>query len=154
MKYYYSAVINQEKKRQSERGTTPTPKITGRKRSVPSFFHGRQTGKSRDHSSPSQKGLLILQMTKKGLHAYANCYGIYPLSPGAAVMICSKCPLTIPGRRYRLPVGVIVSPLRSEGIRRASNYKQVRQHLSRHPSNTLTMCGCDLHEQIQKHTPA
>ena len=41
--------------------------------------------------------------------------------PGADVMICSKYPIAIPGRRYRLPGGVIVSPPRSEAIRRASN---------------------------------
>ena len=41
--------------------------------------------------------------------------------PCRGVMLCSKCPLTIPGRRYRLPGGVIVSPLRSESIRPASN---------------------------------
>ena len=41
--------------------------------------------------------------------------------PCSGVMIYSKRPLTIPGRRYRLPGGVIVSALRSEGIRRSSN---------------------------------
>ena len=39
--------------------------------------------------------------------------------PCSGVMICTKCPLIIPGRRYRLPGGVVLSPLRSEGIRRA-----------------------------------
>ena len=54
---------------------------------------------------------------KKIAHIMLWC----PLSPVAAVTMRSKCPLTIPGRRYRLPEGKNVSPLRSEGIRRASN---------------------------------
>ena len=43
------------------------------------------------------------------------------LYPAAAVMICSKFPLTIHGKRYRLPGEVVDPPLRSEGIRLASN---------------------------------
>ena len=42
----------------------------------------------------------------------------------SGVIICAKCPLIIPGRRYlsyRLPGGVILSPLCSECIRRESN---------------------------------
>ena len=33
-----------------------------------------------------------------------------PLPPVVVVIICSKCPLTITGRRYRLPEEVIVPP--------------------------------------------
>ena len=67
-----------------------------------------------------------------------------PLSPVAAVMICIKCPLTTPGRRYRPPVGVIVSPLRSEGIWRAS--KQLSNYMVQYisPSTRLTPCVSDL----------
>ena len=67
------------------------------------------------------------------------------LSPVAVVTICSKCPLIIPGRRY--PGGVIISPLRSEGIRRSSN--SASNYISpKHASNTL--CECPV--QSQKHT--
>ena len=57
--------------------------------------------------------------------------------PCSGVMLCSKCPLTIPGRRsgrrYRLPGGVIVSPLRSK----ESKHQSKHLYLSKHPSNTL-----------------
>ena len=57
--------------------------------------------------------------------------------PCSGVMLCSKCPLTIPGRCYRLPGGVIVSPLPSEGIRRASYLAS--NYIS--PSTRLTPCS-------------
>ena len=42
---------------------------------------------------------------------------VSPLTFGG-VMICSKCPLIIPGRCYRVQGGGFLSSIRSEGIRR------------------------------------
>ena len=61
-------------------------------------------------------------------------------------MICGKGPLIIPGRRYRLPGGVIFSPLRSEGIRRVTNRSNYI-YFFKHPSSTL----CEWRELSQKH---
>ena len=66
---------------------------------------------------------------------------ISPL-PCSGVMICSKCSLIIPGRRYRLPGGVILSPLRSEGIRQAS--KQLIEATTSLQSIRQARCVSDL----------
>ena len=75
----------------------------------------------------------IFQIVRMGLvpvwFFYASAYtalqgGIVllrPLSPVGALCFLENAPPTIPGRRYRLPGGVIASPLRSEGIQQASN---------------------------------
>ena len=73
-----------------------------------------------------------------GGHDLAGIVVVSPL-PCSGVMMdgCSKCPLVIPDRRYRLPEGIILSPLRSEDIRRASKQLIEATIYSKHPSRTL-----------------
>ena len=60
-----------------------------------------------------------------------------PLSPVAVVMICSKCPLTIPGRRYRLP-GRRSACLAPQFRRHPASKQLSKQlHTFKHPSSTL-----------------
>ena len=58
--------------------------------------------------------------------------------PWSGFMIRSKCRLIMSGRRYLLPASErIISPLRSEDIRRASKQLIEASIPSKHPSSTL-----------------
>ena len=61
----------------------------------------------------------------------------HPLSLERRYDLCSNCLLIIPGRRYRLPGGVILSRLRSEDIRPANKQLIEAFICSKHPSSTL-----------------
>ena len=86
----------------------------------PGTGHRQKNRRDRKISSKCLMQLKFRCLVQSKTHCYDVIVMVSPLRC-SGVMLCSKCPLTIPGRRYRLPGGVMVSPLRSEGIPRASN---------------------------------
>ena len=64
-------------------------------------FQGGHKIRTNDHYNPR----LIVDAMCEGIFSGTNSYCCYKVSPlpCCGIMICSKLPLTIPDRRYRLP---------------------------------------------------